>query len=134
MQATNNELIGKNALLKTDNEKLQNENKTLKEENQKLIDKINELINNVDNSADQVSVFTLETFTGRGGWRNNAYSQSSFTDTYGNEYPLAYEALHIWEGGSTYNSPPVYLLDKKYSKCQGQLAWPKEQKDKEGRI
>lgn len=134
LEADNSQLQKENDNLQKGIENLKTENKALEDENQKLKDKIDELINGVDDSIEQVSIFTLETFSGRGGWRNSTYSQSSFTDTYGNAYQSAYEALHIWEGSSTYNSPPVYLLDRKYSKCQGQLAWPKEQKDKEGRI
>lgn len=134
LESENVQLKKNNELLENENTKLQNENTQLKIKVKDLEDKIDEIIGHNDSNDDQVSIFTLETFSGDGRWRSSTYSNSSFTDTYGNTYPSAYEAYHIWENSSTPHDPPVYLLDKKYSKCIGQLAWPKEQKDMEGRI
>jgi len=147
-------------LLQKELSQLQNENSRLKEEKEQLIEEnisnsnkieqlqkeIKELTNKSENQAQndvvnsytdendsKVSIFTLETFSGRGGWRDSSYSQSSFTDTYGNVYSSAYEAYHVYST-TPGDKPPVYLLDNNYSKCEGQLAWPKERKDKEGSI
>lgn len=122
----------------TENNQLQNEIEQYQNEIKELQSKPNEYIEKYEtiqeDNFEMVSIFTFETFKGKDGWHDSKYSQSSFTDTYGNTYPSAYEASHIWEESHTYNSPPVYLLDGKYSKCQGQFAWPKEKKDKKGRI
>ncbi len=95
----------------------------------------NNVVNSYNNEdGSKVSIFTLETFKGSGGWRDSSHSQSSFTDTYGNVYSSAYEAQHVYSGTASRDKSPVYLLDYNYSKCEGQLAWPREQKDKEGSI
>ena len=135
LQSELENLEAKNSELETENSELEAKNSELEAKNSELEAKNSELeTENSELEAKTISIFTLETFRGKGGWRNSTYSQSSFTDTYGNKYQSAYEALHIWDGSYTYYNPPVYLLDKKYSKCQGQLAWPKEDKDKNGYI
>lgn len=132
------EITSQLASIQNDNDQLKNEVSQYQNEIKELQSKPNEYIEKYEtiqeDNFEMVSIFTFETFKGKDGWHDSKYSQSSFTDTYGNTYPSAYEASHIWEESHTYNSPPVYLLDGKYSKCQGQFAWPKEKKDKKGRI
>lgn len=131
IKTENLEVATKNDQLQNEIAQCQNKIKELQSELDRYIEKYGTI---QDDNFETVSIFTLETFKGKDGWRDSKYSQSSFTDTYGNTYQSAYEALHIWEESHTYDNPPVYLLDRKYSKCQGQFAWTKEKKDKKGRI
>lgn len=84
----------------------------------------------------KTSIFKLDTFQGIGGWYDRSAStvnDSFFIDTYDNEYLSACVGSHnITSKDST--TVPVYLLDGNYSKCEGQLAWPKRSKNREGSI
>lgn len=66
------------------------------------------------------------------GVKNNSNSEY-FIDIYGNKYPEAYIARHGYYKSSSKHSVK-YLFDKKYFKCEGQLAWSKEEKNREGAI
>lgn len=122
------------------------ENSSLKKEISELQDQLQKLspVNTgndlgsketlANESVKKVSIFDLDTFKGKGRWYDLSYmtfSEEDFMDTYGNEYLNA----HIGYHGATdkYASlTPIYLLDKKYSMCEGQIAWSKVYKNHEG--
>lgn len=86
-------------------------------------------------SGKKVSIFDLDTFKGEQYWFDRSYNFSDydFIDTYGNEYLTARVTYH----GTTdiaNSSCPIYLLDNKYSLCQGQIAWPKSYKNYDGSV
>lgn len=86
------------------------------------------------NNIKTVSIFDLDTFKGNGHWYDLSYmtfSEEDFMDTYGNEYLNAHIGYHC--ATDKYASmTPIYLLDKKYSICEGQIAWSKVYKNHEG--
>lgn len=73
---------------------------------------------------EKVSIFDLDTFQGESRWYHN-WSDSELTDTYGNEYPNGRYTNHKPKNQYT----PTYLLDYKYSKCEGKIAWSKDDKN-----
>lgn len=97
---------------------------------------INESMPSNIQSEQKVSIFTLDTFKGKGYWFDHSSVSASsevFTDTYGNEYLTARFTYH---GPSTVDSTtaPIYLLDKKYKLCKGEFAWSKKSKNFEGSV
>ena len=128
-----------NTELKKDIENLQNEIRELQGKNENPVDpRSNEeesegQSNSTQPSSKKVSIFDLETFQGNDYWFDHSQSSSAFIDTYDNEYLT---------GRYTFNGPsskdedliPVYLLDKKYSICEGELAWSKTSKNIDGSI
>lgn len=91
---------------------------------------------NEDNNANKVSVFTLDTFQGIGGWYDRSHvtlNNSDFFDVYGNEYLTGRVGTHNISSLDN-KFIPVYLLGGKYSSCEGEFAWPKNRKDPEGKI
>lgn len=134
------------------NSSLDKENKLLLEENESLTSELNKLQNEIENmtnnldsqksttphssdtipdeTGNKVSVFTLDTFKGNPGWLNISYYTDKivFTDTYDTEHLTSYIGHHFGKDiNSTYN--PTYLLDKKYSSCEGEIAWSKSDKN-----
>lgn len=74
---------------------------------------------------DIISIFTLETFQGLSYWMP---IEEIAVDTYGNEYSFAFQCPH--GRVKTKNEfSPIYLLDYKYSKCEGEIAWLKTEKN-----
>ena len=84
-----------------------------------------------DSHDKKVSIFDLETFKGEGGWHKST-DDIDYTDTYDNEYPTSYWGKHYAISENIKNSMPIYLLDNKYSICEGQMAWSKGSKNIEG--
>lgn len=98
-------------------------------------EEIKETVAVVNNPEQKTSIFTLDTFQRKGYWfdRSGIATDDEFIDTYGNEYLTAHKAYH---GPATKdsNTAPIYLLDNKYKKCQGQFAWSKADKNLQGSI
>lgn len=93
-----------------------------------------------DSGDKTVSITTLETFQGVETWWDysdipnfRSISSYNFIDTYGNEYPDSNLAEHSYLREKN-KFTPVYLLDGKYSKCEGMIAWPKSDKNEEGSV
>lgn len=134
---------------------LNEKNESLLAENESLKDEINQLKNELENmksssnnsdslqnntlpesnmpseeTGKRVSVFNLDTFKGKTSWYNHSYYTNIdvFTDTYGNEYLTAYVGLHSGRD-LDYSYNPTYLLDNKYSTCEGEIAWSKSDKN-----
>lgn len=126
--------------LEAENESLNNEVSELKNEIRLLDDNKQttndsednpEPINTSKNINDKVSIFNLDTFKGDGGW-SNATSEYYYTDTYNNVYQNAYYASHYANTKDEGSRIVTYLLDKKYSICEGQIAWSKASKNLDG--
>lgn len=132
LQKDNNNL--QNAIIQSQNEinNLQNE-----------IEKLTELINNSEATTEEtsnnksdildnksttkkVSIFNMDTFKGIMYWKEPT-SIKALTDTYDNEYITARLGQHEYTKES--KNVPIYLLDNKYSFCEGQIAWPKSNKN-----
>jgi len=83
-----------------------------------------------------VSIFDMDTFKGIAGWYDASHAtltSKDFIDTYGNEYLGARIGSHgITKKDS--KTTRVYLLDGKYSTCEGEFAWSKSCKDRSGSI
>lgn len=118
------------------------ENKSLKEEIEKLQNELKNSYNNEDNinidsknktpsSGKKISVFELETFRGDGGWCL-ANSEGYYTDTYDKSYSGAYFASHYSNTRIDGYEVVIYLLNGKYSMCEGKIAWSKICKDLDG--
>ena len=122
--------------LKEENESLKNELAKLQREIQSLKENSpkNEPQNGFDSSSSdiqtskKISMFDLDTFQGEGGWHKST-SDADYTDTYDNEYVTSYWGKHYSISKNIKHSLPVYLLDKKYSICEGQIAWSKGSKN-----
>lgn len=134
------------------NSSLDEEYSLLLSENESLKEKISQLQNELENmkvnsdnpqnnmlfesdttsdyTEKRVSIFTLDTFKGKPGWYNNSYysDKDVFTDTYGNEHFTAYVGHHSGRD-INYSYNPTYLLDNKYSTCEGEIAWAKNDKN-----
>lgn len=132
LQKQNNDLQNKLAEIPSLNQEIV----SLREEIENLNQQITQLEGDGDQSEStqestlaisKVSIFNLETFQGEARWYR-ATSKYEYTDTYDNEYKNAYYASH-----PSYNDP-TYLLDKKYSICEGKIAWCKQSKDYGGSI
>ena len=146
-----NTLIEEYNKLKTENEKysdlqksydelknqyndLEEQNILLSKENESLREKIpnnnsfgeNNNIDNTVSPTETVSIFDLDTFQGESYWFH--LTDLELIDTYGNEYSNGYFTFHRSDNKYT----PTYLLDYKYSKCAGKIAWPKEDKNTSG--
>ena len=139
--------------------KLQSENSQIQQENLQLQDDLIDLkreIANLQNTLElykerygylnmdtanenkTVSIITLETFQGVASWYNSSHAPKSIgssnsVDTYGNEYPDSYLATHFHLNDKD-KYTPTYLLDGKYSKCEGKIAWSKSDKNTEGSV
>lgn len=134
-----NALINENNLLKEENNFLKNEIVQLENEKKELENKIKELEGEgkieppdppvTPKSDKKVSIFDLDTFQGNSPWEH-PYNASYYTDTYGNEYVTAYSGSHNSKTKEDYYVP-TYLLDNKYSMCEGQIAWSKHDKNSE---
>lgn len=139
------------ANLKNDNETLPAQNKDLQNQiadipnlNQEIvslkeeIENLNKQIKELEGNGDQpeppgepeptisrVSIFDLKTFQGTAYWYDSTYYSSEyFIDTYDNSHEMAHLTYHVaLDKNDTDN--PVYLLDKKYSLCEGQISWSK---------
>lgn len=116
---------------------LSDEYELLKQENEKLKSQINSLGDNTpvletnNNSEAKISIFDLDTFKGTPYWSDRSYYDSiCYIDTYDNDYLTAYIGHHR---SATRNSEDAftYLLDKKYSICEGEIAWSKADKNSE---
>ncbi len=159
LESENKSLVSENEILNSKNESLNaqkeqylsssNNNSILKDENESLKNEINELRSEIqslkNNNQEQetqnapdlsssdiqfgekVSIFDMETFRGGNGWEIATY-KSDYTDTYGNEYIPSYIAQH-YASEKNDRFMPTYLLDKKYSICEGQIAWTKRCKN-----
>lgn len=137
LQKDNNQL--KNEMIQSQNKisNLQGEIKRLTElicNTESMIDEpLNNKIDSSDNKniAKKVSIFNMDTFKGIAYWEKPS-SIKALTDTYDNEYITA----RIGQHGYTKNSKnvPIYLLDNKYSTCEGQIAWPKTRKNSQGSV
>ena len=130
--------IRENLYLQKSYDELEDQYQYLKEQiilvskvNESLQNKVsndNQHSENIDMSApeiEKVSIFDLDTFQGNSHW----ISQEELIDTYGNEYPNGYYTFHRTERDDN----PTYLLDYKYSKCEGKIAWSKDDKNISGR-
>lgn len=117
---------------------VEEENSSLKEEIENLNSEISTLKNTSNNTesnevtnnpSDRTSIFDLDTFKGNAYWSDHSsYKSSSFIDTYGNDYLEAYVGNH--QATSKDSSRVItYLLDNKYSTCEGKIAWPKNDKN-----
>lgn len=122
IEVLNNQLSHQNDEL----EQLKNSS-TISPENTSEISSIN---NDVKKT---VSIFNLDTFRGEGRWEP-CNSESFYTDTYGNEYISAHYAHHFSVEKDNLSFVPTYLLDNKYSICEGQIAWSKFDKNLSGSI
>ncbi len=128
-----------NADLKTKNLDLQNQILSVTEENESLKSELLSLKNSKDpdiiestnKSNKKVSIFDLKTFKGEGGWHKST-DDIDYTDTYDNEYVTSYWGKHYAISENIKTSLPIYLLDNKYSVCEGQMAWSKGSKNIEG--
>ena len=127
-------LVEENASLKNKLENLQIEVQNLKDkyENQENMilgenDVINELTTPARSSGKKVSIFDLDTFQGHTPW-SLPYDESYYTDTYENEYVTAHIGIHDSKTKEDYYVP-TYLLDNKYTLCEGQIAWSKHDKN-----
>lgn len=136
LQEENDQL--KNEIAQSQNEinDLQNEIKKMIESNSDNTQSTATNSDNDNSATNKVSIFTMSTFQGIGGWYDRSHvtlNNSNFIDTYDNEYLSACVGGH---GIRTINSNnlPTYLLNGSYSKCQGQFAWPKSKKNYEGSI
>lgn len=117
---------------------------SLEEESFSLQNRIKELEGSTDNNnptsasetsiGKKVSIFDLDTFKGDGYWFDLSYmtfSEEDFIDTYENEYLNACIGYHgVTDRYASFT--PTYLLDKKYSICEGQITWSKSYKNHEG--
>ncbi len=129
IQASYNELNSKY-------ENLLSENASLKEEG--AAGNVTESSDSADISYEsigsKISVFTMDVFQNKSFWFTAGGSTSEIakiTDTYGNEYPKAHFAIHgTKEKGEATN--PIYLLDCKYARCEGQIAWSKWSMNEKG--
>lgn len=84
----------------------------------------------------KVSIFTMDTFQGKGFWNSRSHtalSKNDFIDTYGNEYLSAYVSIHGPRTKDDFASP-TYLLDNKYKQLRGKFAWAKSDKHIDGSI
>lgn len=104
-------------------------------ETQSFVDETEVALNSSDYES-KISIFTMDTFQGKGYWFGHSSATGTatrFTDTYGNEYLTGYFGIH---GPKTQNSStvPTYLLDNKYKLCRGQFAWTKASKNIKGSI
>lgn len=124
-----------NTTLKNENDSLKNEIAQLKNEKKELENKIKELEGGIIDppSGKKVSIFDLDTFQGDGRW-SVATSASWYTDTYDNEYTSAHFAPHYSMVKDEKSHVPTYLLDYKYSICEGQIAWSKSSKNLDGSV
>ena len=133
-----------NTDLKAENSNLQNQIISLTEENELLksnsfsskgdisnASSENIQLTNSELSSKKVSIFNLETFKGTSDWKQSGDSRW-YTDTYGNEYLTSHYANHYTSIYEEENYIPTYLLDNKYSLCEGQIAWSKLSKDYDG--
>lgn len=118
---------------------LDNKNNLLQHEIIELQNKINLYIKEINDDSDlnigeKVSIFNLDTFQGIAYWfdRSKADSNLTFIDTYDNEYSTGYFGCTRPSNKDQYS--PTYLLDKKYSVFQGQMAWSKLSKNIEGKV
>lgn len=132
-----------NKVLQTQNNDLQNQIADIPTLNQKIVSleeeykNLNQQIGELESGIDQpespqkpepseesepiiskVSIFDLDTFQ----------SSSYFIDTYDNSHEMAKITFHRAIDKNDDNNP-IYLLDKKYSLCEGQIAWSKEYKN-----
>ena len=122
--------------LKNQYNDLEEQNTLLSKENKYLRSLIHDDIlpdddRETTNSAtiiETVSIFDLDTFQGKNRW-HKSWTDSVLTDTYGNEYPNGYCTNHL----PARQDSPSFLLDFKYSKCEGKIAWPKDDKDMKGK-
>lgn len=128
--------------LKAENSDLQNQILSLIEKNKSLESKLLLIENGEDKKEPvitdpasefnkRVSIFDLETFKGEGGWHKSTYD-IDYTDTYDNEFVTSYWGKHYAISENIKSSLPIYLLDNKYSVCEGQMAWSKGSKNIEG--
>lgn len=78
-----------------------------------------------------ISIFTLDTFQGEGRWEIPTI-ETYYTDTYGNVYLPSYIGSHFSNEKDNLYCVPTYLLDNKYSICEGKIAWPKSNKNSSG--
>ena len=87
-----------------------------------------------ESTISKVSIFDLDTFRGESYWYDNSdYSSSYFVDTYDNSHEMAYLTFHKAIDKDDKDNP-VYLLNKEYSFCEGQIAWSKKFKNSEDSI
>lgn len=128
-----------NEILLTQKNELQIQINVLQKEIIEIQNNLNNMrTNNESNlnnhTGEKVSIFNLDTFQGIAYWfdRSNADSNLTFIDTYDNEYSTAYFGCTRPSNKDKYS--PTYLLDKKYSVFEGQLAWSKISKNIEGKV
>lgn len=125
-------LVEENSSLETEISELKRELKSLKKNETKESTEDNneeDIISNKSNK--KVSIFDLDTFKGKTGWERATYVLE-YTDTYDNQYPNAYIASHYATTKEDGYYVPIYLLDNKYSLCEGQIAWSKSSKNLDG--
>lgn len=141
LERLNASLVAENGALNQKNKDL---NKQLSQQNDELeqlknglntsSEDITEIASTTNNSQKSLSIFNLDTFQGDPNWYDRTYSISdlSFIDTYDNEYLKAHIGYH--RPRTLENNVPTYLLDYKYSTCEGQIAWSKVDKDEDGSV
>lgn len=146
-----------NKVLQTQNNDLQNQISDIPNLNQEIvslkeeIENLNQQIAELEENGDQpepppnqeqpeepestvskVSIFDLDTFKNNPYWFDVSYtsfSKEDLIDTYGEKHDGAHFGGH---GATDKNSiHPIYLLDKKYYLCEGEIAWSKSEKNSE---
>ena len=137
--ATLKNSIEQYSTLVTENESLKNEVSELKNEIRSLDDsravendeKENQESNIIsDNINNKVSIFDLDTFKGDPFWFDATYTR--FTDVYFiGTYGGKHDGAHLGGHGATNKNDdhPIYLLDREYNLCEGEIAWSKYAKD-----
>lgn len=121
----NNQIVELNNQIVELNNQIQLINTTVDNQEKEIVNNPNVNINNVR----KVSIFDLETFKGNGYWFNSS-SKGYLTDTYDNEYLSIHYASH--SPSINIEESPIYLLDKNFILCEGQIAWPKNEKNTDG--
>lgn len=124
----NSRLLEENILLNNQIVELQNQiqliNTTIDDQEKETI---NNPATNISNTVNKVSIFDLEPFQGKAYWFKNLnfpFSDETdwLIDMYGTEFHAGYITHH---GAEKQEVNSVYFLDKKYSKCNVMMAWPR---------
>lgn len=121
-------IVAENNTLKAQIFELKNQLQLL---NDSIENQENEIIStsdaDVNNISKKVSIFDLDPFQGKAYWFkdiNPPFSDEKdwLTDMYGTAFHTGYIAYH---GAEKQEVDSVYFIDKKYSKCNVMMAWPR---------